>query len=97
MSAPRVLAPASADVVQLHNTHDDVYFDTGTLAELTVVLPTAPTRGEVRAFYFAGAITSLTVTDSKGYDVATAPASVDAATFVAFWYVSSAIGWVLIS
>lgn len=95
MSAPRVLAPSSGDVIVAHKTRGDVYINTGTLAELTVVMPSAPAGGEMQALYFKGAITSLTVVNGKGQAIDTAPVEATAESTLVFWFVNASIGWVL--
>ena len=89
----RYLTPLTATTVALSGSHNFVYVNpAGTIAALTVKLPSNPVPGMAIEFGFGAAVTSLTVQDANGVAVAGATAGV-VGTAQAYRYIGELKLW----
>lgn len=93
---PIVRTPVAGATVQLPKGTMDVYLTpAGTLATLTIKMPSSPNPGQVVSILSSAAVTALTVQNYAGVAVAGAPTSLVANTNVYLTWLNGA--WVTTS
>lgn len=92
-----IAAPATGTTYSMTNTQRSVYFNnSGTVAALTVKLPTAPRNGDTVQLGFKSAVTSLTIEDGFGNAISGAPTSASAGNVFILryaWTLANQVGW----
>lgn len=90
----RVVAPATGATVTMKNTDTDLCINpAGTIATLTVKLPTKPEPGRKVDVFSTQTVTALTLQDGFAGAISGSPTTIAAGGAFQMRYVSKALGW----